>query len=181
MPSRFGRSTANPFPGGPQTLRGGSRSYGSIPFANVTIMGIPWVLFCLLAFSFGLIVSAIFKLFFWTISYFKQRPKVVGPLVEEARIAKMEQQQSRLSSPRGIPLQPPPRPLSPPPSWCAASHIMFPFPSSPAPESTEAGPSPLLPGAGEFRGSRSMPSTYVPTPFLAGSPSHPNSPIHYYY
>lgn len=182
MPSRFGESAVNPSQGGSLPSGSGSRSYGSIPFANVTIMGIPWVLFCLLALSFGLIVSAIFKVFSWTISYFRRRPKVVGPLVEEARIAKMEQQQSRLSSPREAPLQPPPRPSSPPPSWRATSHTMFPsFPLSPASEPVEAGHSPLLPGAGEFRGSRSMPPTYVPTPFLAGSSSHPNSPIHYYY
>lgn len=178
MPSRLDGPVAGPSQGAARPANSSSSNYGSIPFANVTIMGIPWVLFCLLALSFGLIVSALFKTVSWTIAYLGRRSKVVGSPAEEA---KADQQQPQLSSPHEIPSQPPPRPLSPPPCWRMATQTLFPLPPFPESSPVEAAPSSLLPGAGEFRGSRSMPPTYVPTPFLMGASPHPSSPIHYYY
>lgn len=108
-----------------------SEVFGRIPFADTTILGIPWVLFFLLALSLGLMVAGLWNIVSWCWWAAQAKKKKtsdpgVSPSVE--------------CSPQSPKLDQSLPPSCPPPPYQTIN--------------------------GEFRGSRSMPPTYVPTPFI---------------
>ena len=143
-------------------------AFDRIPFSELTIMGIPALLFVLLAICVGLVAASIYNILCLCLNHLIQRPKVIGPIVEEAGQPAMVRPSDRTVGITDDTIIEVSSPSSPPP-------IVF----RPLPQLPSAPPSPISQD-GPFRNARSMPPTYVPTPFVAAANS-PVAPNYGYY